>query len=282
LTVRRIYLAPGHGLFVLAAPWNSVTLANWGSDRGGYELDAGEDETDAVIASEIRRIVLLHGGTVHAPRELDDFTLPGTGPTGGPVANRDFPRLWQQNPVYFLRVPGAWAAPANDKSLQGASARANHVRRLARAPAQIDLMLAIHTNGFRGRNRGCLTEYLNVDGPAGNGNALGESLSLNVHGRILARTHIGESPSAVTTMDRVNSVSLSDLTQTFDHWVLDDGGINGVCQQRVLQPAGAGPPYAVPAGHTAATGVCWNRTHRDAAGNLIAPLPAGHAAGTQW
>src|SRR5204862_4607361 len=127
------------------------------------------------LSSEIRRIILRNGGTVRAPRELEDFTQPGWGPNGQVLADPDFPRQWQQNPLYYLGVPGMFGAPVlGNKNNDGINARTTHIRGFAAAPAQIDLVLATHTNADGGVPRGTLVEYLNVE-PAGGapGNPLG-------------------------------------------------------------------------------------------------------------
>jgi hypothetical protein len=198
------------------------------------------------------------GAEVRRPRELFDFTLPGVGNTAAgvfaPVPNADFPRLWQQNPIYFLGFMGDpivvndnnFSAPAGDKNAHGISSRTAHIRSLAAAPAQIDLVLATHTNGDGGRPRGTCVEYLNsapAAGQAGEGNPEGLGLTTRVFAETRARTHLPQYGRGVFTMATLNPVSIADLVQTFHHWVLNDPAVPTVTRQRV-----ANQPVQNPAG----------------------------------
>jgi hypothetical protein len=298
LAARRIYLAPGHGLYPANANRASNNPGDWESPRGGYFANAGEDEVDAFMSSEIWRIAKQNDAVVYAPRELENFTAAGVANTAAgvfaPQVAADFPRLWQQNPIYYLGatrnriVTGnpVWRAPvAPSKNGQGIDARVAHVRALA-AASEIDLVLATHTNasGLAVPARGSIVEYLNVSPAvraAGDANPLGRALSDRTIARILERTHLDRYGGGVRTMDRLNSESVADLTGTSDHSVLDDGNVDPVCQDRVL---GAVPALPVPGGHSPAEQACFARlpNPRTPGGPIVPPLPAGHAAGTQW
>ena len=268
---RRVYLAPGHGLYASAQA--SADPADWDSPRGGWAENAGEDETDLMMASLTASFLLRNGATIHAPRELQDFTTPGVANTAArvfvPQANPDFPRFWQQNPVYYLGAVGDPAVlndanfpvPAGDKNGHGIDGRVAHIRRLAVAPASIDIVLAPHTNGAAGGSRGTMVEYLNslpAAGVAGEGNPLGFAFATLVFNETRGRTHLRQYSGGVMTMDNINPVTIKDLAGTFHHWVRRDGG-PPVQRQRVAAdpglpavwaaepfPDAPGPPLRIP------------------------------------
>ena len=180
LAPRRIYLAPGHGLFPAAPNQGSAAPTAWQTTRGGYAENAGEDEVDLLLAAELARVLEACGARngLRSCREVFNFTTPGVSNPGAgsfaPVADPDFPRLWQQNPVFYLGfighlvpmraqllnaalplnaepgVPqGAMDAPAGSRDGAGIFARARHIRWQALTPMhRIDLVVAQHTNAI--------------------------------------------------------------------------------------------------------------------------------------
>lgn len=261
LAPRRVHLLPGHGLWANGPNQASVDPEHWISERGGYASNAGEDEVDALLAAEVRRIVAGNGATVLACRESHDFTRPGVRNIAAAqwftavLDNADFPRLWQQNAVYFLGATGetvvtaspALRSPANDKNAHGMTARQQHVRALAFA-GRVDIIFAPHTNAMpaarAGEARGTMIEYLNAEpagGGAGEGNPLGRGFARHLSERIVARCHTRQ--RGVETMLGVRGGPVGDLIQTFDHgWLERLGATNSAPDRRV-----ADGPLATPA-----------------------------------
>jgi hypothetical protein len=312
---RQIYLAPGHGLW--ASPANSVQPLQWRSERGGYAENAGEDEVDSLLAAEMNRILLRNGATVHTCRELADFTTPGVRHSTSalpaarftpvlPAANADYPRRWQQNPVYHL---GARLDPAvhgvnairsaqGDKNPQGITARARHLDALAQR-GQVDLIFAPHTNAVggtaapglaapaEGNSRGMLVEYLNVDTQAGGeGNPMGLGLATRTLARMNDRCRTAQ--RGVFRMNMLNPGVVGDLRDTFDHWVLNDANLPGVNELRRRNPPGPIPPVGQvpPNAPQQPPGVVasWNRLNDPPgpAGPPPVPAPAGQVVNGVW
>jgi hypothetical protein len=298
---RRIYLAPGHGLWPSVQA--SVQPQHWRSNRGGYAENAGEDEVDSLLAVEMRRLLVRNGARVHSARELADFTIAGVSNANSPVAanrfpvvpNADFPRRWQQNPVYHLGAAldqavhgvNALRSPQGNKNDHGIIARRRHLDALAQA-RDVDLIFAPHTNAVgttaapgaaapaEGNSRGMLIEHLNVETQAGGeGNPMGLGLST----RALAR--MGERCSTqqrgVFRMNMLNPAVVGDLRDTFDHWVLRDANLPGINQLRRRDPPGPIPPGP---GQPASVVASWNRLNDPPgpAGPPPVPAPAPNRA----
>lgn len=290
LSVRSVYLMPGHGLWADGPNQASANAAHWISERGGYGANAGEDEVDALFAAQVLRIAAVNGaaGRTVSCREGADHTRPGVrnvnaAPWFVDIADPDFPRLWQQNAVYNLGRRGdavvvasaALRAPAGNRNNAGANARVAQARGLA-AAGTIDLIFASHTNAsppaLAGRGRGTLVEYLNAEpagGGAGEGNPLGLSLATHLRDRIVDRCHTG--PGNVRTMLGVQGGPVGDLIRTFDHGQLENqaAGANSAQDRRVadgpLLPAGT----PVPAPPAAATHIWRHNQFRDAGGAVV-------------
>jgi N-acetylmuramoyl-L-alanine amidase len=245
---RRIYVAPGHGLWphgAKAAPGaqadasHSNAAADWRSNRGGWAGDAGEDETDALWGRAVKQLLERAGATVHTCRELDRLTEPGVYEHAAgqftPEPAATFPRLWQQNPLYaFARRPGPngaalaalWDSPnaptIETKDDDGINVRHAHIRRLA-AQGQLDLVIAVHTNGSAGA-RGTMVEYLNAH-PANaanvDGNQAGHDLASAAFNQLDDRCHLPRYGAGVYTMaDLMPKEATGDLVNTFEHWSL--------------------------------------------------------------
>ncbi len=238
VTTRRVYLAPGHGLWPGAGNQASVAPGDWVSNRGGWTENAGEDETDLMMSSLTALILSRNGAGIHAPRELEDFTAPGVGNTANgvfaPQANPDFPRLWQQNAVYYLGARADpvvmnhanWPNPGGDKDQDGAASRVAHIRSRAAAAGPIDIVLSTHTNGLAGASRGTLVEYLNAMpavGVVAEGNPLGFSFATLVLDETVARTRFRRNRAAAVSMNNVGGGVVADLVDTFHHWVRNNG-----------------------------------------------------------
>lgn len=269
-----VYLSPGHGLFPTTPA--SGALNHWESDRGGWSLRAGEDENDPMMARAAMLLLRAAGATVHFPRVLDDLDTAGvTNPVNGSFvvsADANFPRLWQQNPVYgygatataaLLNRPAwaaAWGNPAGDKNDHGFLTRTQHIRALARA-GSISIVLAIHTNAFNGGRRGPLTEYLEVDQLADrtqDGNAGSTAFAGRVQAQLIDRCGVatqaavpaaGRPPRGVLSIQEQGS-AIHEMINTVDHWACN---ISAADVQAIrLSPGGGAPPTRAQAGVAAA------------------------------
>lgn len=245
---RHLYLAPGHGFFARPANPSSAAPGGWGSERDGWDLQAGEDDNDLFMATEVDRIARRNGMQVTPCRELRDFTLPGvTHPAAAtftPSANRDFPRLCQQNPIYFLGVRSpavltpAQAAPAGKMNEKARSVRAQHAAQLAAGATPIDAFLAIHTNGTEEHDaRGSNAFYADVETTPGSGveaNTLGQSFA----------NRIGEQLAAWAGIEYRGTRNLrqlggnADVQNTFDHFHTNEPAKEA--QRALVQPPGGG------------------------------------------
>jgi N-acetylmuramoyl-L-alanine amidase len=260
LAPRRVYLAPGHGLAPKAGKQASNLRSDWSTNRGGYAENAGEDEIALLMAAELARILEACGARrgISTCRELYDFTLSGvSNPAGGRfdvVTDPDFPRLWQQNPVFYLGqrpVPADFNAvqgsdaPAGDRVGDGITVRAIHMTSLATRHQSVDLIFCQHSNAtVKGAapglpapaentaERGIMVEYLDVfaaggDVPpgqpmvalTGEGNQLGLGLATRLFTRMGERLNINR--RRVARMGpAVNAEGVRDLFATYDHWAL--------------------------------------------------------------
>jgi hypothetical protein len=261
LAEKRIYLGPGHGLWPKVGSANSANAADWQSNRGGWQLNAGEDEIDALQSAEINRIVAMAGMRVTRSREIENFAARGVA---NPAANvwqpqaGDFPRLWQQNAVYYLGVTGhpvvtgnaIWnspGGPGGNKDKDGANARLAHLVAEARA-RPFDVVHFTHTNADVGNQHGTLMEYLNIDladNNAGEGNPLGIGFATRLRDRVVARCHVAKNRGGVRSMLEVAAnVTDQDLVATNDHFELQVPGDDPVQRRRVRQVVGAAPAGA--------------------------------------
>ena len=247
---RRVYVGPGHGLFpqVVGPPpgggagaarreWDP---ANWVTDRGGWSANAGEDETDGLVARELARTLVASGSvlgtTLFTSRELFDLDQAGVDSRFAPVLDVvgpppvRFPRLWQQGAYFYFGFAGdpAWQPfrnPANAQSAtdfrdRGTNARIfGSIRRRAQAPG-LDLIVFVHTNAAPAAEggSGSLAEILNVQTAAGGeGNALGRAFANRLSARIAERMRTA--PNVVRTMAEVRPmVTTGDLVNSYPHW----------------------------------------------------------------
>jgi RHS repeat-associated protein len=223
---KRVLLGPGHGFFDAAPP--SVALANWQSERGGYLLRAGEDDLDSLMAAEVARLVRLSSMLVDSVREIDDLTLPGVEHLANDSfvvsARPGFPRLWQQNPMYFLGHAGspivigtALGQIAGNHNDKGIVARRELALQLATAAPPLDLILFIHNNaeGVPGVARRTTAFFRHVQvsqANAAEANTVGEEFATRVRDEIVGRAHTRS--GAVMDLAGANS----DLDHTFHHF----------------------------------------------------------------
>lgn len=230
---RHIYLAPGHGFYDASPP--SANAADWASQRGGYNNRSGEDENVGYLSAEVDRIARRQGASVSSAREIRDFTRPGvTHPAHdvfNPVADADFLRLWQQNPIYFLGLEGdavvigtALGNLAGDHNSKGITARRELAGALAGAADPMDIMLSVHTNAFNAVARGVSAFYLDVDVATGDNsefNTFSEGYSTRLRDTLVNRCHmIHRNVLSV----RAHGGGNSDLQNTFDYWTRNTGG----------------------------------------------------------
>lgn len=271
---RRLYLGPGHGLWPDVGSAASAEPSDWKSIRGGWQLNTGEDENDALQSAEINRIVRLAGMDVSYCRQIENLAAPGVANPQASVwvpadenrpqlgfPNRNFPRLWQQNNIYYLGVVGHevvtnnqnYRAPVGNKNNHGINARVEHlVAEAARRP--FDVVLFTHTNGAGGH--GTLMMYLNIDlsdTDAEQGNPLGFGFADRLCVRVVERCKVwknGANPltgegGGVKTMFQVNAQEIDrDLVATNDHFELQVLGDNPVRRRRVRAVSAAAPPGA--------------------------------------
>jgi hypothetical protein len=260
LAPRRVYLAPGHGLFPRSSNPTSANPAHWETTRGGYAENAGEDEVDLFIAAETARILEVCGarGGIRTCRELFDVTLAGVRHmnTGSfdPVADADFPRLCQQNPFYYFGAQGVTGLGpfSGDRDSDGIMARTRHMRLHALTPPNsLDVVVAQHTNALgktvapgatpvpaeQTTARGIMVEYLNVFASisaagalSGEGNPLGLGLATRLRDRIGERLRIRR--RGVERMGpNVNAEGVRDLFGTYHHWA--HGGVENINTDRL-------------------------------------------------
>jgi hypothetical protein len=290
LAPRKIYLAPGHGLFPADPHQTSSAAADWRTTRGGYAENAGEDEVDVLLAAELARILEACGARsgLRGCRELFDFTAAGvSNPAAGnfpAVGDANFPRLWQQNPVFYLAAAGdlvpmrnemvaagllpagsaTFGSPAGNRNDHGLEVRARHMRWHALTPPHaIDLIFAQHTNAIGAtaapgqpapaenpNARGLMVEYLDVFANISAAGVLsdeGNLLGLELATRL--HTRIGERLNiherGVQKMGpQVNAEGVRDLFDTYDHWA--HGNVGGLATDRLdhRPPAPAGWNHA--------------------------------------
>ena len=261
---RHLFLAPGHGFFDGNSPSNN--LPSWRSQRGGYNFRAGEDENDGYMAAEVNRIVRRQGMQVTNVREVEDFTAPGVVHPANNVFNpspdRDFLRLWQQNPMYYLGQLGhpVVVGPASnlgqlagDHNDKGIETRWRLAHAAAAGANPIHILLAIHTNAGGGGARGASAIYLDVATAVGNNvevNTVGEAFATRLRDQIVNMCHINR--RQVVSVRQLGN-PIADLQRTFDHWTRAQAGTSALwprVRNAPAPPAGWQPrpfPITIPA-----------------------------------
>ena len=267
-----LYLAPGHGFF--AHPPQSTNLNQLVSCRQGWNNHAGEDHNNGYIGIEVSRIARRQGMTVSSVREDQDLTRPGlehpAQDTFTPSGNRDYLRLWQQNPVYYigqlearqiadgtlalanasvlgtalagLGAAGGGCNGAITKNNHGVTARSNYARRLANGANPIDIYLAIHSNA--GGGRGVSTFWLDVATNAGPGapeaNALGRDFATKLRNELMNRCHLvrrGGGNQGVVSLTQLGR-GIADLQNSFNHFTNNTGGSSSTWPRSQVNPGG--------------------------------------------
>ncbi|CAM2065243.1 N-acetylmuramoyl-L-alanine amidase [Sulfidibacter corallicola] len=207
----RVLLMPGHGFLNDNSVARDV-VTDWASTRGSPIYGALEDNSDADMSARVMAVLEASGMEAHNVREVRDLQRPGVTfrATDTFVVGTlfGFPRLYQQNPVYFLGADnspvvigtGLGNPASGGHEDKGIVARRNLAAHLENNQQELDMILAIHTNANNGTARGISRFWLQrraTPSSTAETNTLGmnfaDLVQLRLHERIRLRSRASTS-----------------------------------------------------------------------------------------